>query len=109
MSTSFKKRSRPSSQNRRIKRDDNGDEDEREEEDETTQIVKPQIRTIAPKTIQSTKALTTSEESNNGDENQGTSLAYSSTREIVPKKFAGDATHTIEVDTATDRSHLSST
>jgi hypothetical protein len=100
MSTSFKKRSRPSGQNRRVKRDESGDNEKEEEEEEpTTQIIKPQIRTIAPKTIQSTKATTV--EDNNDD--QATALAYSSTREIVPKKYAGDATHTIEIDTATDR------
>ena len=116
MSTTFKKRSRPSGQHRRVKRDEseaNGEgreDDDREEdrEEETIQIMKPQIRTISSKTIQSTKSIheekSLKERGSEGQEEVTPALAYSSTREIVPKKYAGDATHTIEIDTATDRS-----
>ena len=50
------------------------------------------------KNVQTTKKHT---EEGKGSSSQGT--FYESTRSVVPAKYAGDATHTSEIDTATDR------
>jgi hypothetical protein len=88
----FKKRSRPSNQRQRDKAEEENDGDEVEE---AVQIIKPQLRTIAP-IVQSTKKF---DEEGHGS----TSTVYASTREIVPKTYAGDATYISSVDTSTDR------
>jgi hypothetical protein len=93
MSINFKKRSRPSNQRQRNKAEEQGSDNE--EEEEAIQIIKPQLRTITP-IVQSTKKL-------EDESSARTSTVYSSTREIVPKSYAGDATYISEVDTSTDR------
>lgn len=98
----IKKRTRPTNQNRRIKSRDEGSDESGEE---STEIMKPKIRTlpINTPTIQSTKGNNKEDNNLSMNTTTTTTTVYSSTREIVPKKYAGDATHTTEIDTATDR------
>jgi hypothetical protein len=64
-------------------------------------VVVAEIRTVQSMNVQSTRR---------GNEEAGaptgtTGTMYESERTVVPTKYAGDATHTSEIDTATDRYH----
>jgi len=88
---SFRKRSRPSKQNIRVK--ENGGDSSG---DEHADIVRADIR---PKKSDITHATT--KQSSEGTTTAST--VYASSREVVPQQYAGDATHTSEIDTAADR------
>lgn len=95
----FKKRSKPSKQNMR-KKTDGSDEDE-----EKTRVVVAEVRSVSSKNIQTTKR---SGDGGAGDSdgtaaNKKVGTLFESSRNIVPVQYAGDATHTSEVDTATDK------
>ena len=58
--------------------------------------MKAEVRQISGSNVETTQ------KSGKSNEITGTTV-YESAREIVAFKYAGDATHTTEIDTATDR------
>jgi len=87
----FKKRSKSAKQNLRKK--------DSEDSDEETNVVVCEIRTNHAMKAQTTKR--TADDGNERDAITGT--MYQSERTVMPTKYAGDATHTSEIDTAPDR------
>lgn len=87
----FKKRNKSSKQNIR-KRNDGSDEEE------VTKVLVADVRSVQSKNVQSTKRVM-----DGRDESISSGSVYESSRSIVPEKYAGDATHTSEIDTETDR------
>ena len=72
-------------------------ENEDDAKDEETSIVKPDLRLPAKKMVSTNRTSETSRA-----EEQVTQV-YHSNREIVPQKYAGDATATLEIDTEVGR------
>ena len=72
-------------------------ENEDDAKDEVTNIVKPDLR------LPTKKMVSTNRSSNIGRKEEEITQIYHSNREIVPQKYAGDATATLEIDTEVEK------
>ena len=87
MSVQFKKRTKSIPSNLRPKSETNNVEDEEE-------------TLLTKKTKVTTNVLN---EDSNAAVSSSVAVTFESNREIMPQAYAGDATYTTEIDTATDR------
>lgn len=71
-------------------------EEEVEEEEEQVTINRPELRLPGNKALQAT---TSTSHRKIDDEDGAVTKVYISSREVVPQSYAGDATHTSEIDT----------
>lgn len=91
MSVQFKKRAVKTTS----KKQSNSDSDEDSNEDQETVLNASKKSRIDPSTSKLVSGSTASTAIG--------SVVYESTREIVPQSYAGDATHSTEIDTSADR------
>jgi hypothetical protein len=96
MSVSFKKRSNISKNVRSMTNNGDASKDDKEEE---VNIVKFETKIPQQKGL----IMTTANLKRPHDEVDKVTTVFESTKEILPQQYAGDATHTSEIDTATDR------